>query len=416
MSLTAFIIHHYIYSMNISIKSHDDSNFSLQFLDGFSTPVLNAVRNVPGRRWDNDKRIWLIPDNQKAADQLLQNIFDTGLFNVPQTDLESPAISQSQDSFITCEIKKLNEALSVRHYSDHTKQCYKKWVKEFLQIHKDNLNTIGEVQINEFLKDLALNKNVSASTQNQALAALLFYFRYIKNTPIMELGSVIHAKKKERIPVVFSRDEVTRVIDCMYGTKKLIAKLLYGTGMRLNEALSLRILDLDFDRNEIIIRHGKGDKDRHVMIPQKLIPELKAHIEKVRQIHKQDLADGWGLVSMPGALAGKFPDGSKEFKWQWLFPQKNRWINSQTGEQGRWHLDESLMQRAVKQAVLEAGVNKNASCHTFRHSFATHLLEIGYDIRTIQELLGHSDVSTTMVYTHVLNRGAGGVVSPLDRL
>ena len=402
--------------MNILIKSHDDSNFSLQFLDGFSTPVLNAVRNVPGRRWDNDKRIWLIPDNQKAADQLLQNIFDTGLFNVPQTDLESPATSQSQDSFITCEIKKLNEALSVRHYSDHTKQCYKKWVKEFLQIHKDNLNTIGEVQINEFLKDLALNKIVSASTQNQALAALLFYFRYIKNTPIMELGSVIHAKKKERIPVVFSRDEVTRVIDCMYGTKKLIAKLLYGTGMRLNEALSLRILDLDFDRNEIIIRHGKGDKDRHVMIPQKLIPELKAHIEKVRQIHKRDLADGWGLVSMPGALAGKFPDGSKEFKWQWLFPQKNRWINSQTGEQGRWHLDESLMQRAVKQAVLEAGVNKNASCHTFRHSFATHLLEIGYDIRTIQELLGHSDVSTTMVYTHVLNRGAGGVVSPLDRL
>ena len=232
----------------------------------------------------------------------------------------------------------------------------------------------------------------------------------------MELGSVIHAKKKERIPVVFSRDEVAKVIGCMYGTKKLIAKLLYGTGMRLNEALSLRILDLDFDRNEIIIRHGKGDKDRHVMIPQKLVPELKAHIEKVQQIHTQDLADGWGAVVLPGALAGKYQGGSKEFKWQWLFPQKNRWINAKTGEQGRWHLDESLLQRAVKQAVLEAGVNKNASCHTFRHSFATHLLEIGYDIRTIQELLGHSDVSTTMIYTHVLNRGAGGVVSPLDRL
>lgn len=402
--------------MNISIKSHDDKTFSLQFLDGFSTPVLNAIRNVPGRRWDNENKLWLIPDNQKAADQLLQNIFDTGLFNVPQTDLETHATSQNQDSFITCEIKKLNEALTVRHYSDHTKQCYKKWVKEFLQIHQYNINTIGEIQINEFLKDLALRKHVSASTQNQALAALLFYFRFIKYTPVMELGSVIHAKKKERVPVVFSRDEVTRVIDCMYGTKKLIAKLLYGTGMRLNEALSLRILDLDFDRNEIIIRHGKGDKDRHVMIPQKLIPELKTHIEKIRLIHNQDLADGWGSVVMPGALAGKFPNGSKEFKWQWLFPQKNRWTNSQTGEQGRWHLDESLMQRAVKQAVLEAGVNKNASCHTFRHSFATHLLEIGYDIRTIQELLGHSDISTTMVYTHVLNRGAGGVVSPLDRL
>ncbi len=306
-----------------------------------------------------------ITARQQAADQLLQNIFDTGFFNIPQIDLEKSLTSIKNDSVINYVIRKLSEALTVRHYSDHTKQCYKKWVKEFLQLHKDNINTIGEVQINEFLKDLALKKHVSASTQNQALAALLFYFRSIQNTSVMELGSVIHAKKKERIPVVFSRDEVTRVIECMYGSKKLIAKLLYGTGMRLNEALSLRILDLDFDRNEIIIRHGKGDK---------------------------------------------------EFKWQWLFPQKNRWTNAQTGQQGRWHLDESLMQRAVKQAVLEAGVNKNVSCHTFRHSFATHLLEIGYDIRTIQELLGHSDVSTTMVYTHVLNRGAGGVVSPLDRL
>ena len=402
--------------MNIYIKPHNEDYFSVQFINGYNQQLLDCVRSLPQRKWNNEEKLWLIPDNQQAMDQLLQNIFDIGLFNMPQNDLDKTPTSENHDSSITCEIKKLNEALTVRHYSDHTKQCYRKWVKEFLQIHKDNISTIGEVQINEFLKDLALKKHVSASTQNQALAALLFYFRYIKNTPVMELGSVIHAKKKERVPVVFSRDEVTRVIECMYGSKKLIAKLLYGTGMRLNEALSLRILDLDFDRNEIIIRHGKGDKDRHVMIPQKLIPELKTHIEKVRQIHNQDLADGWGLVTMPGALAGKFPDGSKEFKWQWLFPQKNRWTNSQTGQQGRWHLDESLMQRAVKQAVLEAGVNKNASCHTFRHSFATHLLEIGYDIRTIQELLGHSDISTTMVYTHVLNRGAGGVISPLDRL
>ena len=402
--------------MNIYIKPHNENYFSVQFINGYNQQLLDCVRSLPQRKWNNEEKLWLIPDNQQAMDQLLQNIFDIGLFNMPQNDLDKTPTSENHDSSITCEIKKLSEALTVRHYSDHTKQCYRKWVKEFLQIHKDNISTIGEVQINEFLKDLALKKHVSASTQNQALAALLFYFRYIQNTPVMELGSVIHAKKKERVPVVFSRDEVTRVIECMYGSKKLIAKLLYGTGMRLNEALSLRILDLDFDRNEIIIRHGKGDKDRHVMIPQKLIPELKTHIEKVRQIHNQDLADGWGLVTMPGALAGKFPDGSKEFKWQGLFPQKNRWTNSQTGQQGRWHLDESLMQRAVKQAVLEAGVNKNASCHTFRHSFATHLLEIGYDIRTIQELLGHSDISTTMVYTHVLNRGAGGVISPLDRL
>ena len=320
--------------MNIYIKPHNEDYFSVQFINGYNQQLLDCVRSLPQRKWNNEEKLWLIPDNQQAMDQLLQNIFDIGLFNMPQNDLDKTLPSENHDSSITSEIRKLSEALTVRHYSDHTKQCYRKWVKEFLQIHKDNISTIGEVQINEFLKDLALKKHVSASTQNQALAALLFYFRYIQNTPVMELGSVIHAKKKERVPVVFSRDEVTRVIECMYGSKKLIAKLLYGTGMRLNEALSLRILDLDFDRNEIIIRHGKGDKDRHVMIPQKLIPELKTHIEKVRQIHNQDLADGWGSVVMPGALAGKFPDGSKEFKWQWLFPQKNRWTNAQTGQQG----------------------------------------------------------------------------------
>ncbi|MCQ2579201.1 MAG: integron integrase [Treponemataceae bacterium] len=223
-------------------------------------------------------------------------------------------------------------------------------------------------------------------------------------------------KKSQRLPVVFSRDEVLKVIANLKGSKKLAAKLMYGTGMRLNELLSLRILDIDFGQNEIIIRHGKGDKDRHVMLPQKLIPELREHIEKVRQIHNKDLAEGWGSVQLPGDYAKKSPAATKELKWQWLFPQKNRWVNKETGEQGRWHLDESLMQKAVKKAILEAGINKNASCHSFRHSFATHLLENGYDIRTIQELLGHSDVKTTMIYTHVLNKGPGGVVSPLDRL
>ncbi|MCR5286120.1 MAG: integron integrase [Treponema sp.] len=441
--------------MKIFVKAYDGRNFLVQFADGFSGAVLDAVRAIPGRKWNEEKKCWIISDNQGTVDLFLQKLFECGDFNFDDgekgglparsfSERDIPAkkreVTAQQDFFhevgfvegsfhagnfyLFCEIKKLDEALKVRHYSEHTRLCYKKWLREFLQIYGENILrkkseiSPGEehLQINQFLKDLAIRKKVSASTQNQALAALLFYFRFIKNIPVMELGEVIHAKKKERIPVVFSRNEVVRVIDCMYGSKKLIAKLLYGTGMRLNEALSLRILDLDFERQEIIVRHGKGDKDRHVMIPQTLVPELKAQIEKVRLLHKQDLADGWGAVTMPSALATKYPSGAKEFKWQWLFPQKNRWKNKITGLEGRWHLDESLMQRAVKQAVLEAGVNKNASCHTFRHSFATHLLENGYDIRTIQELLGHSDVSTTMIYTHVLNRGASGVISPLDRI
>jgi len=401
----------------IFISDFDKHYFKVDFLGHFNGQMLEAVRTIPGRKWNKDEKFWLIPNTGANVNQLLENIFAIGLFNVEETTVpksSTPSI-KSDERFIAFQIQKINEALTARHYSDHTKISYKKWVKEFLMIYQEK-EVIGEREINEFLKNLALKKNVSASTQNQALAALLFYFRFILNTPVTELGSVIRAKKSERIPVVFSRDEVSRVIGNLYGQKKLIVQLLYGTGMRLNEALSLRMLDIDFDQNEIIVRHGKGDKDRHVMIPQKLVYELKAHIEKVRELHKKDLADGWGAVSMPGALARKYPAGSKEFKWQWLFPQKNRWKNSETGQEGRWHLDESLMQRAVKQAILEAGINKNASCHTFRHSFATHLLEIGYDIRTIQELLGHSDVSTTMIYTHVLNRGAGGVVSPLDRL
>ncbi len=404
-------------SFDILISDFDEFFFKVDFPERFNEAMLDAVREVPGRVWNQEERLWLIPFSKTAASQLLKNIYATGLFNADEKFECIPccrSVPQSE-KHIDYQIRKINEALTARHYSEHTKTSYKKWVEDFLIVNQGKDN-IGEREINEYLKNLALKKNISASTQNQALAALLFYFRFILNTPVTELGSVIRAKKSERIPVVLSREEVARVIENLYGQKKLIAKLLYGTGMRLNEAISLRVLDIDFDQNEIIVRHGKGDKDRHVMIPQKLVSELKEHIEKVRSLHKRDLADGWGASPMPGALAGKYPTGCKEFKWQWLFPQKNRWKNKTTGEEGRWHLDESLMQRAVKQAILEAGINKNASCHTFRHSFATHLLEIGYDIRTIQELLGHSDVSTTMIYTHVLNRGAGGVVSPLDRL
>ena len=405
--------------MNVVLSQYGNGYFSVQFTDGFSPDALTAVRKVCGRVWNNEKKLWLIPDRQASCNQLLEKLYETGLFNFESGErpvtagrtVPSPC-KETSDT----EVRRLHEALTVRHYSPRTIERYGKWVADFLAASGKEPGLLGQCEINSYLEGLALKKHVSASTQNQALAALLFYFRFVRNTPVDKLSSVIHAKKTPRIPVVFSREEVGKVIEKLDGSKKLVAKLLYGTGMRLNEALSLRILDLDFDRGEIIVRHGKGDKDRHVMLPKKLVPELKAHIGQVRKLHEKDLSEGWGEASLPNALDAKYPSGCKEFKWQWLFPQKNRWVNSATGEQGRYHMDESLMQRAVKQAVLEAGVDKNASCHTFRHSFATHLLESGYDIRTIQELLGHSDVSTTMIYTHVLNRGACGVVSPLDRM
>lgn len=265
------------------------------------------------------------------------------------------------------------------------------------------------VKNNERVKD-----HVSTSTQNQALAALLFYFRNVRYKDTDNFKEVIHAKHKRRVPVVLTKEEVASVIAHLEGSKKLAVELLYGTGMRLNEVLALRILDLDFDRNEITVRFGKGGKDRRVMLPKSLIPKLKEHIKEVKIIHDKDLADGWGAVQLRDGMGKRSEQMSKEFRWLWLFPQKNRWINEKTGQQGRHHIDESILQKAVKSAVREAGIIKNASCHTFRHSFATHLLESGYDLRTVQELLGHSDVRTTMIYTHVLNRGAKEIVSPLD--
>ena len=279
-----------------------------------------------------------------------------------------------------------------------------------------NSTLLTQNHINAYLSNLAIKYHVSPSTQNQAMSALLFYFRFVRHEDLENLSEVIHTKHKKRAPVVLSKKEVLAVINHLDGSKQLIAQLLYGTGMRLNEVLSLRILDLDFDRNEITIRYGKGGKDRRVMLPKILVPKLKAHIKKVKALHEKDLADGFGAVLLRDGMDKRSQETAKEFKWQWLFPQKNRWLNKATGKQGRHHIDESLMQKAVKTAVREAGIIKNATCHTFRHSFATHLLEKGYDIRTVQELLGHSDVRTTMIYTHVLNKKEMEVISPLDEM
>ena len=415
--------------MTITIKSAGASTIAIDFNGKFSQGMLNAIRKVPDRKYLPDKRIWQIPDNQNSVDSLLENLYATGEFSVTSDDIEKfekshneseKKISQKEQvSSIkytdSQELQKLKEILMTRHYSKRTIENYLFWVKKFLQVHKD-FKSESQNQINGFLTNLAVNEHVSASTQNQALAALLFFFRFVRGEEPENLTNLIHAKNKKRAPVVLTKKEISSVITHLEESKKLAAELLYGTGMRLNELLCLRILDIDFDRAEITIRYGKGGKDRRVMLPKSLAPKLKKHITEVKKIHEKDLAEGWGKVLLPPNVEKRSPDCAKEFRWQWLFPQKNRWKNEKTGEEGRHHIDESILQKAVKKAVRDAGIIKNASCHTFRHSFATHLLENGYDIRTVQELLGHSDIRTTMIYTHVLNRGAKEVVSPLDEI
>src|SRR5207247_642747 len=260
-----------------------------------------------------------------------------------------------------------------------------------------------------FLSSLAQQDHVAASTQNQALSALLFLYRQVLQVEMPWLDNVVRAKRSERLPVVLTREEVRAVIRELQGPPRLMAILLYGAGLRLLECARLRVKDVDFATNQIIVRAGKGDRDRVTMLPAVVKPDLVRHVEVVRRQHEADLRHGAGWVELPWALARKYPNAGREWAWQWVFPATRIYVDQETGQRRRHHLHESVLQRAVKEAVRRAGIAKRATCHTFRHSFATHLLEDNHDIRTVQELLGHRDVSTTMIYTHVLNRGPGGV-------
>jgi integron integrase len=314
-------------------------------------------------------------------------------------------------------LDQLRVALETRRYSPRTVDAYASWARRFIVFAgRRHPRELGDEDVRRFLSALAVHWHVSASTQNQALAALAFLFREIVHTPLGEIEGAVRARRPTRLPAVLTREEVRAVLAELEGTPRLVALLLYGAGLRLLEAMRLRVKDLDFGARQLLIRGGKGAKDRVTVLPDVARTPLAAHLALVRRLHARDRARGLGRVALPDALERKAPALGHDWAWQWVFPAAKPYTDAATGERRRHHLHETAVQRAVRQAVLRAGIPKRATCHTFRHSFATHLLEGGADIRTVQELLGHKDVSTTMIYTHVLNRGVRGVRSPADCL
>jgi integron integrase len=314
-------------------------------------------------------------------------------------------------------LEQVRARIRFKHYSIRTEQAYLDWIRRFIRhFDKRHPREMGAEEVQAFLSHLAVAGNVTASTQNQAKSALLFLYKEVLGADLPWLDKIESAKTSKRLPVVLTRAEVGEVLSRLEGTHGLIAQLLYGTGARVMEALRLRVKDVDFARNEILVRDGKGAKDRVTMLPASLVPALLKHLERVRALHRCDLAQGYGEVYLPYALDRKYPTAGREWGWQYVFPAAGLSVDPRSGTVRRHHIQDQAVQRAIRQAVRESEIAKPATPHTLRHSFATHLLEAGYDIRTVQELLGHSDVSTTMIYTHVLNRGGRGVASPLDQL
>lgn len=313
-------------------------------------------------------------------------------------------------------LKAIANAVRARNYSHRTEEAYVSWIRRFIRFHKGRHPArLGEAHVREFLNDLAVRREVSASTQNQALSALLFLYGDVLGRDVSWIHGIVRPKKPKHLPTVLSRDEARAVLRELRGTRHLMASLLYGSGLRLNECIQLRVKDIDLERDQILVRRGKGDKDRATLLPESLKPEIEMHMNRLRALHKRDVADRVP-VTLPGALGRKMPGAGLEWAWAYVFPSKSRMTDERTGRVYRHHVHESVLQRAVKEAARRSGVAKRATCHTFRHSFATHLLELGCNIRMIQKLLGHRDLRTTMKYTHVVSGNKLGVRSPLDLL
>lgn len=312
-------------------------------------------------------------------------------------------------------LQQLRDEIRTRHYSYRTEQAYTQWVKRYIFFYnKKHPQEMGAEEIRKYLNYLAVGRNVAASTQNQALNAIIFLYKEVLKLPVADFSTFIRAKRPPKLPVVLSKEEVVSILSNLKGVYYLLASLLYGSGLRLLETLRLRVKDIDFKYKQLTIRSGKGNKDRVTIFPEKISEKLQLHLKKNKIQHQQDLTEGAGIVSLPYALARKYPSAAKSWHWQYVFPAPNLSTDPVSGKLKRHHLTESMVQKKIKEAVKKSSITKHATPHTLRHSFATHLLNDGYDIRTVQELLGHKDVSTTMIYTHVLNRGGLAVKSPLD--
>jgi integron integrase len=314
-------------------------------------------------------------------------------------------------------LDRVHEMIQLKHLSQATEKSYVRWIKDYIRFSgTQHPATMGQKEVTRFLSYLATKRKVAASTQNQALAALLFLYRDVLGVTLPWLDDLIRAKPSQRLPVVLSRSEVRQLLENVRGKCQVMSLLLYGAGLRVNECVQLRLMDLDFDRNQLVVRRGKGDRDRVTLLPQNAREALEVQIGAVRKQHERDMRQGAGWVLMPESLERKYPNAGRELAWQWLFPGRNVHLQAETGRRWRHHIHISVLQREVKMAALKTQIPKRVTCHALRHSFATHLLEAGYDIRTIQLLMGHKDVRTTMIYTHVLDKGPLGVKSPADGL
>jgi integron integrase len=314
-------------------------------------------------------------------------------------------------------LDQLRNVIRCKHYSIRTEHSYVEWIKKYIYFHKkQHPGDLDEQHISAFLTHLAVERKVASSTQNQALCALVFFYREVLKKEIGEFQDLVRAKRPQKLPVVFTREEVKQVLLQLNGTNWLMGQVIYGAGLRVMECVRLRVKDVDFGYGQLVVRNGKGKKDRITMLPEIIVDELQRHLLKVKQIHENDLKAGFGAVYLPYALERKYKNANRSLSWQYVFPATRRSIDPRSGIERRHHISENVPQRAVRKAIRNSGITKAGSCHSLRHSFATHLLEAGYDIRTVQELLGHKDVATTMIYTHVLNKGGKGVKSPGDTL